>query len=90
MCPSSGSAWAVSTRGCELLGPGPMRIRVGTCGRSMPYITAWNFADRRVAGVVHAGVVAVRRGEGGEDRDALLLLPGKPQRRCRGWITSDS
>ena len=34
MCPSSGSAWAVRTRGCELLGPGPMRIRVGTCERA--------------------------------------------------------
>lgn len=32
MCPSSGSAWAVSTRGWELLGPGPMSTRVGTCG----------------------------------------------------------
>ncbi len=31
MCPSSGSDWAVSTRGCELLGPGPISTRVGTC-----------------------------------------------------------
>ncbi len=30
MCPSSGSAWAVSTRGCELLGPGPISTRIGT------------------------------------------------------------
>lgn len=34
MCPKSGRAWAASTEGCALDGPGPMRRRSGTCAES--------------------------------------------------------